>query len=365
MNILILTNNDSGVYQFRKELLEKLVINNSVICCTPDEDGYIPKIESTGCKVVLINFNRRSINPIEDINLLKDYIHIIKESQADIVLTYTIKPNVYGGIACQRLRIPYIANVTGLGTTIENGGLLSQISLFLYRVGLRKAKKVYFQNKQNCELFKKNRIVRTNYHVLPGSGVNINTHKFEEYPSDMGLFHFLFIGRMMKDKGIEELLEALVLLIKNKYKVFLDIVGYYDEDYTECIEKYEKLGYLQYHGIQQEVHPYYTMAHCVVLPSYHEGMANGLLEAASVGRPIIATRIPGCIETFEEKVTGLGCEVKNVESLYKAMEEMINLPWEKRRDMGIAGHQKVKKEFDRNVIVCEYLKEIEYLKTVI
>lgn len=363
MRILILANNDGGLYQFRRELIERLVIEHEVICCVPKSDGFIERLEALGTKCIIVDLNRRSTNPIDDFKLYSTYVKIIKDTKPDIVLTYTIKPNAYGGMACQQKKVPYIANVTGLGTSIENGGLLCRISLSLYKKGMRKAKCVFFQNEQNMKMFKEKKIVRGFARLIPGSGVNTSNFTYENYPEDKDLFHFLFVGRIMKDKGIEELLSAIEILSKEGKKVFLDVVGGCDEDYSKMICHYEKQGLIKYYGEQKDVHSFYSNAQCVVLPSYHEGMANVLLESASTGRPIIATRIPGCQEIFEEGVTGLGCDVRDIESLKNAMDRMYMTSWEDRKKMGVAGREKVRREFERSIIVNAYIEEIKQVET--
>ena len=165
----------------------------------------------------------------------------------------------------------------------------------------------------------------------------------------------------MKDKGIEELLTAIGRLADEGKEVFLDIVGSCDEDYTQLISTYEAREIVKYHGSQRNVHQFYTKCHCVVLPSYHEGMANVMLEAASTGRPVITTKIPGCQETFDEGITGYGCSVKDADSLKNAMERMYDTPWSKRREMGIAGRKKVSKEFDRQKIIDAYIEQINHV----
>ncbi len=362
MNVLVLSNNDSGLYQFRSELIEHLSKNHNVICSVPNSDGFINKLENLGCKCIPIEFNRRGTNPIKDLQLLIQYKKLIDDTSPDVVLTYTIKPNVYGGMACQIKEVPYLANITGLGTTIENGGILSKISLTLYRIGLRKAKCVFFQNAQNNAFFKNKHIVGDNARLIPGSGVNVKTHQLEEYPDQKKQFRFLFVGRVMKDKGIEELLKAIVALSTDYKDVFLEVVGGCDEDYSKMLTEYEDRGLIKYYGQQNDVHDFYKRAHCVVLPSYHEGMANVMLEAASTGRPVITSRIPGCQETFDEGITGFGCESKNVESLIDAMRKMYSASWEERKLMGLEGRKKVKKEFDRQIIVKAYENEINSVK---
>lgn len=362
MRILIITNNDSGLIKFRKELLEELAKDNYLFCSTPNEDGFLPEIEKIGCKCILTDFNRRGMNPFEDIKLIREYKRIINQVKADVVFTYTVKPNIYGGIACQQMHVPYMCNITGLGTSIENGGVLSRLVLYLYKIGLKKAKCVFFQNEQNLSVFRKKGIVKGNTVLLPGSGVNTTEHNLEDYPEDSDCFRFLFIGRIMKDKGVEELFQALEMLVKEGKKVFLDVVGGSDENYSEQIKVLENQGVLKYHGQQNNVHSFYANAHCLVLPSYHEGMANVLLEAASTGRPVIASLIPGCEETFDDGVTGFGCKVKDTVSLKEAMAKMYSTPWKERKEMGLRGRKKVKKQFDRQIVVKEYKEQLNIIK---
>lgn len=319
---------------------------------------FTGQIKKLGCKFIPQEFNRRGTNPIADFKLLLDYIVLINTVKPDVVLTYTIKPNVYGGLACQLTRTPYIANVTGLGTSIENGGIMQLLTTTLYKVGLRKASCVFFQNSNNRKLFVDKKLVKRHNRLIPGSGVNLNTHTFEPYPTEENGLRFLFVGRIMKDKGIEELLAAMKIVHNEYPEASLDIVGGYDEDYSTALDKAAAEGYIRYHGRQDDMHRFYTDTHCVVLPSYHEGMANVLLEGASTGRPVIATDIPGCRETFNEGETGFGCKVKSAESLADAMKKFITLSHEEKAQMGLAGREKVKKEFDRSIIVRAYMNEI-------
>lgn len=363
MKILVLANNDIGLYKFRKELLEKLCESNKVFIALPFGEFVMDLVE-IGCEYIQFEFNRRGTNPISDLKQIGRYKSLIKKIKPDIVLTYTIKPNVYGGMACSKTKTPYLANVTGLGTAMENGGLLKMVTTSLYRTGLKKADCVFFQNEDNQNLFRSKSLISSRTRLIPGSGVNLETHCLEEYPTEEEITRFLFVGRIMKDKGINELLKAIDIVATKGNKVFLDVVGACDEDYTDLLREYEQKGLIKYHGLQSDVHPFYKNAHCVILPSYHEGMANVLLEAAATGRPVITTRIPGCKETFEEDLTGFGCEPKSVESLVDAMEALLQKDNFERQQMGIKGRKKMEKEFDRAIIIDAYVEEIERTKMV-
>lgn len=357
MKVLIIANSDMGLYKFRREVLEALLKENEVYITLPNGE-FVPAMQEMGCKFIDCQMDRRGMNPLKEIKLVSAYLKTIRSIKPDAVLTYTIKPNVYGGLACRLLRVPYIANVTGLGTTIENGGMLAKITLLLYRIGLKRSKCTFFQNKANMQLLTTNGVVKGKTRLIPGSGVNTEDHAFKEYPSTDDGIRFLFIGRVMRDKGINELLYAIRLVHEHYPQVTLDIVGGFDEDYSAVMDDAVKSGYIRYHGKQSRVHEFIENAHCTILPSYHEGTANVLLESASTGRPVISCLIPGCQETFDDGVTGLGCEVKNVQSLVEAMEKFIELPIEKKAEMGRLGREKMIREYDRSIVINAYLEEI-------
>ncbi len=359
MKILILANHDGGLISFRRELLEVLLQEHEVLCCTPPGEA-VAAIESIGCRFVPCGLlQRRGTDPLKDLKLYYFYRKLLTAERPDIVLTYTIKPNVYGGMACASLHIPYMANVTGLGTAIENGGLLAGITTKLYAIGLRKASCVFFQNEENRGLFCSRRIFRGHSRLIPGSGVNLEKHFFEPYPSDGSPVRFLFVGRVMRDKGINELLGAIRRLHEENVPAALDVVGFCEESFEEALKTAEEEGLLIFHGPQSDVHRYYRDCHCCVMPSYHEGMSNVLLEASSTGRPVIATRVPGCRETFDEGISGFGCDARSTESLADAMRRFVSIPNEQRAAMGTAARAKMEREFDRGLVTKAYLEEME------
>ncbi len=359
MKILILANDDAGLFKFRKELLDELVKHYEVYVSVPDGE-YVEDIKAIRCKIVVNNFLfRRGTNLLQDLRLIWHYSRIIKKVQPGIVLTYTIKPNVYGGMVCRWLHVPYVANVTGLGTSIENGGVLRKIALKLYKIGLGNAQKVFFQNTDNRDYFLNKGIVKQRYEVLPGSGVNTKQHCYEEYPADTEELVFSVIGRIMRDKGIDEVLSA-VRLIKTDYPLFhFRLIGVLEEDYQSKIKEAVQEGVLEYIETQKDIHPIIKESHAVIHASYHEGMSNVLLESASTGRPVIATNVPGCKETYEDGVTGIGFNPKNTEDLVRALREFISLPYEAKASMGKAGRKKIEKSFDRGIVVEKYMREIE------
>lgn len=362
MKVLILSNIGMGLYKFRKELIEELIKEKHDVNISLPKDEYVDKFRKLGCKIIDTPLERRGTNPLKDLRLLFNYIKILKQINPDIVLTYTIKPNVYGGIACTFTNTPYIVNVTGLGTSIESGGIIQKLTLMLYKIGLKKASCIFFQNKSNQQFFLEKGIIKGNYRLIPGSGVNLDKHKFEDYPEEKNKIRFLFIGRIMKAKGIEELLKAAEI-IKEKYPdVQFDIIGPIEEDYEQKLKDLNTKGIINYLGRQDDVHSFIKKSHATILPSYHEGLSNVLLESASTGRPVLASRVPGCMETFDEGISGYGFEARNVESLVKTIIKFINLPYEQKIRMGINGRRKIEKEFDRKIVIDAYLEEIN--KTV-
>lgn len=359
MKILVLTNSDLGLYKFRKELLQALVEKGDRVFLSLPDGIHVPALKKTGCVFCKTPVDRRGMNPFKDLRLLRKYLYLLKRIRPDVVLTYTIKPNIYGGLLCRLCRVKYIGNVTGLGTAIEGRGILSEILLILYKAGLRGASQVFFQNEENLKLFITNRLVKKS-RLIPGSGVNLQEHCYEEYPAETGEIRFLFVGRIMKDKGIGELLLCAERL-KQKYSyVCFDLAGDYDEEeYREQVDEMEKKGIVRYLGYQEDVHSVMKTCHAVIMPSYHEGLSNVLLEAAACGRPVLASKVPGCQETFDEGVTGFGFEAGSAESLTEAAERFLALPYGEKREMGIRGRKKIEGQFDRRIVIGAYMQEIE------
>lgn len=360
MIILILANKDSGLYIFRKELIEELITQGHRVYISLPKGEWVYELERLGCVFVETNVNRRGTNPLEDFKLLMKYKRIVLSIKPDIVLTYTIKPNVYGGIACRFFfKTHFFPNITGLGTSIENKGVLCHISLFLYRFSLRKATCVFFQNEANLNLFKTNKLLASEAILLPGSGVNVHQHVYEKYPDkDKGL-RLLFVGRIMKNKGVEELFEAAKIINRSYKNIFFDFVGMCEENYRKELYSLSEKGIINYYGPQKDVHDFYKKSHGIILPSYHEGTSNVLLEAASTGRPVLASNVPGCRETFNEGLSGISFEPRNTDSLVAAIESFIEMHHERKESMGFAGRLKMEEEYDREIVVDKYLQEIE------
>lgn len=356
--ILILVNDVSTILQFRCELVKALIDEGHEVIVSVPKSERISEIEALGAKVVETEVSRHGKNPFKDLKLLRNYKKLLKEIKPDIVLTFTIKPNVYGGMACAKLKMPHIANITGLGAVVENKGIMQKITLFLHKLGLKKTACVFFQNQANRDLFKNKNIVKDNAVLLPGSGVNIDKFQYIEYPNkEIKAINIVFVGRIMKVKGVFEIAEAAQVL-QDRKDLYFTIVGDVD---CNTVNPFIGLENVNCVGFQKDVKPYLKDAHAIILASYHEGLANVLLEGAACGRPILTTRVHGCEETFDEGITGFGFEPKNAQSLCCAIEKFVSLPYEQKVKMGIAGRKKVVNEFDRQIIVQTYKKKINEL----
>lgn len=357
MKILILANCDVGLYQFRRELIQELLKANAVYISLPYGELVEP-LQAMGCQFIDTPLERRGMNPFKDGKLFLTYRKLFSQVKPDLVITYTIKPNVYGGFAARIAGIPYAVNITGLGTAFQSHGMLRKVVTQMYKLGCKKAKVVFFENAENRQIFLDEHIVREQQTcLLNGAGVNLEHYQVAEYPAGDET-KFLFIGRVMQEKGVDELFAAMRKLVAEGYSCSLDVVGMYEEDYKETIAQGEAEGWLHYHGYQKDVRPFIANCHCFVLPSWHEGMANTNLECAASGRPVITSNIHGCMEAVEDGVTGFLCEKQKVESLYQVMKQFTELSYDERKAMGLAGRKRMEAFFDKKKVVDETIDHL-------
>ena len=341
MQILILANHSGGLYDFRKDLIAELKTHASVTVAVPHNDRW-DELLHLADRVIELPIDRRGMNPLHDGKLFSQYRAILGEIKPDLVLTYTIKPNIYGGLACRMAHIPYAVNITGLGSAIENGGWLKKFVLALYRPALKGARVVFFENAGNRDTLATTGVVPKGRDVvLHGAGVNLEDYPCQPYPQ-AGPVRFLFVGRVMHEKGVDELFAAAKRM-KQQYgeQVEFHMVGSFEEAYKPVMDQLEQAGVVKYHGYQSDMKPFYAMAGCVVLPSYHEGMSNVLLEAAASGRPLITSDIPGCREAVENGVSGYLCPAKDADALYEAMRRFAALSVEQHSQMGRCGRERM------------------------
>ena len=273
MRVLILANNDDGLYKFRKELLECLIKNSNKVYASLPYGNKIKALKSMGVNLINTQIDRRGINPITDAKLIVTYINIIKSLQPDVILTYTIKPNIYGALAARIYRTSYLVNITGLGSALEKNCLLRYLILNMYKISLKKSKCIFFQNEENMLFFRNNNIMAEKYKLIPGSGVNTKKFSLLDYPLDKTI-EFVFISRIMKEKGIEHYLECAEYIRKKYPNTRFHICGFCEEAYQERLNKLDNDGVIIYHGLVDDIREILKITHCTIHPSYHEGMSN-------------------------------------------------------------------------------------------
>lgn len=357
---LILANSSSGLYDFRNELLLRLLDEGFEVVISLPDNLKVKELTQEGCRVIHTEINRRGVNPVQDMALFGAYKKLLKEERPDIVITYTIKPNIYGGYACRKLKIPYISTVTGLGSTFERGGILLKLIVFMYKASLKKCRCLFFQNDQNRLIFEKYGIKSLKAVTVSGSGVNLQKHKFEEYPGHSDdVTRFLYIGRLMEEKGSREYIYCADKL-HEKYgnKVSFSAVGYSEDGFADVVKEAEKKGILKCIPYQKDIHPYMKEADAIVHPSYHEGMSNVLMEAAATGRPLIASNISGCKEIISRDVSGIVFEPRSEEALLEALEKFMSMDILSRQKMGLKSREWVEEHFDRRKVIDCYYNEI-------
>ena len=357
--VLFLVNHDVVIYNFRLELVEKLIEENYEVYISSPYGERIDDLIKLGCHYYDICIDRHGMNPLKELKLLCDYRKLIQNIKPDIILGYTIKPNIYGALAAQKYNIPFVANITGLGTAVENAGVKQKVLVRLYKRAFIKVQRVFFQNEENKQFFVKHNIARDKHGMLPGSGVNLERFPLLDYPDDRDCVRFAFISRIMKEKGIDQYLEA-AKRIKTKYpNTEFHICGFCEKEYEGQLEELNKDGTVIYHGMIRNVSEFLKNIHCVVHPTYYpEGISNVLLEACASGRPIITTDRSGCREVVDDGVNGYMIPQKDSDALIEAIEKFINLSEDEKRSMGVEGRRKVEQKFDRQIVVDAYMKEI-------
>lgn len=364
MKIIFSSNISWSIYNFRMKLLKSLQQDGCEIYTVATKDEYTEKLIDEGFHFEAINLNNNSINPLDDLKTIYDYYKIYKKIQPDLICHNAIKPNIYGTIAAGLLNIPTINNISGLGTLFIKQSFSTKVAKFLYRFSQRKASKVFFQNHDDLNLFVRNRLINlAKTQVIPGSGVDTTKFVSSDYNTSDSFFQFLFIGRLIYDKGIREYIEAS-LSLKSKYPlVRFNILGpLYKNNATaitqEKLDEWLENKEINYLGQTDYVEEVMKIAHCVVLPSYREGLSKVLIEASSMGLPIVTTNVPGCKDVVVDQETGFLCEVKNSVDLAKKMEKMLLLSAKEREEMGCKARERAIEVFDEQIIIQHYKKAI-------
>ena len=361
--ITICSNTSWYLYNFRMGLIKALQEQGYRIVLIAPKDDYSDRLEGLGCKHYNIDIDNKGTNPIEDTKLLYQFYQLFKTIKPDMLLIYTIKPNIYGGIVSKILNIPTINVIAGLGTVFLNDNLSSKIARWLYKVSFSE-NQVLFENEDDCEEFlAKNLVKKSQTTLIPGSGINTEAFQPKHSPSNSENLVFLLIARLIKDKGVVEYIEA-IKSIRTKYPtVQFKILGSYYFGNPSSISEDEVKGWvedgiIEYLGYTDAVLEEIEKADCIVLPSYREGLSRVLLEGASMSKPIITTNVTGCRDVVEDGENGYLVPPKDTKSLSIAIEKMIALSDKERRVMGQKGRIKVIDEFDEKIVIKHYLKVI-------
>lgn len=357
--VLFLVNHDVVIYNFRLELVEKLIDDGYEVHISSPYGERIDELKKLGAIHHDIKMDRHGMNPISELKLLNVYKKLIGELRPDYVFGYTIKPNIYGAIAAEKYNIPFIANITGLGTAVENPGMTQKIMIMLYKVAFKDVKKVFFQNTENQDFFIKHKIALGKHGLLPGSGVNLNRFSYKDYPHN-DVIKFAFISRIMKEKGIDQYLEAAKSIKEMYSNVEFHICGFCESEYEGKLNDYNDKGIVIYHGMIRNVADFMAQMNCIIHPTFYpEGISNVLLEACATGRPIITTNRSGCREVVDDGVNGFVVQEKNSADLIEKIKKFLALTNDEKVYMGIAARNKVEREFNRQIVVDTYINEIK------
>ena len=327
-------------------------------------DGYENQIAEYVDEIHPLFISRKGVNPLLDIITLLNLIICFLKLKPDHVLFFTIKPVIYGSIAAKLLNIKTIVMITGLGTAFIADNWITRLVKLLYKLALSSVATVFFQNNDDKDLFLKSNIINPNVCKLtPGSGIDTHQFPYSSFPKNNNIT-FILIARMLWDKGVGEYVEAAkIVKVKFPNAKFQLLGALAIENRTaisdETMAAWINEGSVEYLGATNDVRPYIEAASCVVLPSYREGTSRVLLEAASIGRPIIASDVPGCREVVDNGISGLLCRSKDCLDLADKMEVMINLSFEEQKMMGIKGREKIEKEFNQDIVSDLYLSAIE------
>ena len=366
--VAIVINSAWQGYNFRLNLARKLKENNyKVVFIAPEDGKYSDKLKSE-FEFIHVAFKAGGMNPIDDLKICFSLYKAYNENKFDIVLNFTIKPNIYSAMVAKLLHIDSINNITGLGTVFIKTTLITSIVKLLYRVSLACSTHVFFQNPEDQNYFLSKGLVSINKcSLIPGSGVN--TDKFIPVDVDNdGIFRFLLVARVIRDKGIFEYIDAACIL-KNKYSnIEFGLLGELDSINRTAISKKKILelyndGVINYLGKTDNVREQLANADCVVLPSYREGSPRSLVEASSMAIPIIMTDVVGCRQVVDDGVTGLLCQVRDSSDLALKMEEMLNMTENDREYMGKLGREKMLKEFDESIVINKYMNTVNNILT--
>ncbi|MBS1507074.1 MAG: glycosyltransferase family 4 protein [Bacteroidetes bacterium] len=366
MKIAIVLNTSWNIYNFRMNFVKALIADGNEVHTIAPHDDYTQFLTEAGCIHHDLKMDSRGANPARDFLLIFELLSVYRKVKPDIILHYTIKPNVYGSLAAAILRIPTINNVCGLGTIFLKKSLVSDIAIGLYKLAFRFPKKVFFQNPDDRNLFVGKKLIKEeNTDLLPGSGIDLNRFSPADFSRNQK-FTFLLVSRLITDKGVHEFIDAIKMLKAKGINAHFQVLGAKDPYHkrgikVETINEWIESGTIEYLGTAKDVRPFIGKADCIVLPSYREGTPRTLLEAASIAKPIITTDVPGCHQVVTHGHNGLLCRIKDADDLADKMMAMANFDDGTLQKMGANGRKKAESEFSDSIVINKYLTAIHSL----
>lgn len=366
LHILITANSAWNIWHFRRPVLRALLDDGHRITVLAPFDASVADLETLGCRMLPLAMSLKGLNPFEDLALLRSFKRTFRDERPDVILSYTIKNNIFGALAASRVGLPFVPNVTGLGTAFLSSGLLQMVAEGLYRRAFRGLPVIFFQNSDDRELFLDRRLIRAEQaQLLPGSGIDLERFGVQNMPASAPPI-FLMIARLLRDKGVVEFVEAARRLKGSHPQARFQLLGAIGAENRTAIgvkelEGWVAEGVVEYLGTTKDVRPAITAASCVVLPSYREGAPRTLIEAASMGRPLIATDVPGCRAVLTRDVSGFLCEARNAESLADSMLRFLKLSPAKQAAMGQAGRTLMEQNYDEAIVIRAYRNAISSL----
>ena len=367
--IVLASNTSWNIVNFRANLVRLLIRDGyEVVVVAPYDERHAGEIRDLGCEYVPMPMDNKGANPFRDFCLFLAFWRLLRKIRPDCFLAFTIKPNVYGGLASHWMGIPVVNNVAGLGTVFIKRSWITPIAMWLYKIALQRSQKVFFQNDDDLKLFLAAKLVRDGQvEVLPGSGVDTKYFVPQcDRNRSQSRFQFLLIARLLWDKGVGEYVEAARLLLEKYPSTQFSVLGFLDVANRTAVSRQDiadwtSAGLIHYFGSATDVRPYIAAADCVVLPSYREGTSRSLLEAASMAKPIIATDVAGCRQVVEHEVNGYLVKVRDSKDLAEKMERMLLAGHDHRKEMGVRGREKMIHEYDEQLVLNRYRRAVEIL----
>jgi glycosyltransferase involved in cell wall biosynthesis len=377
VKVLIALNSAWNLLNFRSGLINALLVHGHQVVLAAPADEHVLALEGLGVRFVDLPVRAHGTNPLADLVLLWRFLRLLQLERPDVLLTYTAKPNVYGGLAGRWMKIPVLNNIAGLGSVFIKGGWLTRVLTILYRFALNRSQRVFFQNPDDYEQFVEMGLVRVEQTVvLPGSGVDLQrftpvplpclslANEVKDQIKTERRFVFLLVARLLKDKGVYEFVEAARLLKSSYPWAEFILLGFKDAQNPngvaeEHLASWQANGWVTYWGSSADVREHLALADCVVLPSYREGTPRTLLEAAAMGRPLVATDVPGCREVVRHGLNGFLCQPRDSQDLADQMQAILQMPAAMLAQMGRASRQLVEERFDEKLVIDAYLQVLD------